>query len=241
MRIITFGKETIPYELIWSNKRKTVGVAVKKDRIYITAPEGTAVETIDHIVKEKMPWIRKQLQENEEVQGERIENQFLSGEKLPYLGREYRLKVHKGTNGTTPTFRFYQGKFYAAVPGSLPEEQYREMLYPLYKEWITKKGTKFIQERIPRFTLKLQEEPIAVQIREQKQRWGSCTPAGKILLNWHVFLAQTSVIDYVLVHELAHLKHLNHSYEFWSTVKMLLPNYEEKKEWLRINGKKLYV
>ena len=115
------------------------------------------------------------------------------------------------------------------------------MLYPLYKEWITKKGTKFIQERIPRFTLKLQEEPIAVQIREQKQRWGSCTPTGKILLNWHVFLAQTSVIDYVLAHELAHLKHLNHSYEFWSTVKMLLPNYEEKKEWLRINGKKLYV
>lgn len=127
------------------------------------------------------------------------------------------------------------------MPDDLDETEYRSTLYPLYKAWIIAKALPFTQKRLQRFTEKVQEIPAQIQIKEQEQRWGSCTPDGKILLNWRIFLAPTSVVDYILVHELAHLKDLNHSADFWNTVKMLLPNYEDKKEWLRINGTKLYL
>jgi predicted metal-dependent hydrolase len=92
-----------------------------------------------------------------------------------------------------------------------------------------------------RFTIKLQQTPKKIIIKDQEQRWGSCTPSGNILLNWRIFLAPTSIIDYVLAHELVHLKHMNHSKEYWETLRMLLPDYEQRKEWLRINGRTLNV
>lgn len=238
---INFGGETISYQLLWSNRRKTLGIAVQDNKVIVTAPAGTDEDKVLQIVKEKASWIRKQLSLNDEVHDESIQKDFISGEKLPYLGRMYRLKVIQTEPKQKPTLRFYQGRFFATVPENISEEDYRTVLYPLYKAWIKNKAATFTTTRMKRFTLLMQEQPTTIQIREQRQRWGSCTPDGKIILNWHIFLAPTSVIDYILVHELAHLKDMNHSNEFWHTVKVIMPNYEDKKEWLRINGKKLYI
>lgn len=238
---IQFGNEKIPYELCWSSKRKTLGISVQSDKVSVTAPEGTTEEKINDLLMKKAPWIRKQLQEYEEIHPFIQEREFFSGEKLPYLGRLYRLKVVKGDHLQKSSFKFQQGNFIATVPNSLNETEYRQVIYPLYKKWVIAKATKFTQNRLNRFTAKLRENPTHIQIKEQRQRWGSCTPDGKILLNWRIFLAPTSVIDYILVHELAHLKNMNHSTDFWNSIKMILPNYEDKKEWLRINGRKLYI
>jgi predicted metal-dependent hydrolase len=168
------------------------------------------------------------------------ERSFLSGEKLPYLGRQYRLKVIK-TDTYEPCFRFYQGRFLAEIPTGISEEEHRDILYPLYVNWVKQRANEFAHDRLKRFTLKLQQAPKQVIIKEQEQRWGSCTPAGNVLLNWRIFLAPTSIIDYVLAHELVHLKHMNHSKDYWDSLKMLLPDYEQRKEWLRINGGTLNV
>ena len=72
-------------------------------------------------------------------------------------------------------------------------------------------------------------------------RWGSCTPDGNIYLNWQILMAPMSIVDYVLVHELAHLKYLDHSPEYWRFVRSILPDYEQRKEWLRINGPTLLL
>lgn len=238
---IQFGNEKIPYELYWSTKRKTLGISVQSDKVSVTAPEGTTEDKINDLLMKKAPWIRKKLQEYEEIHPFIQEREFLSGEKLPYLGRLYRLKIIKEECLQKSSFKFQQGKFIATVPISLNETEYRRVIYPLYKKWVIAKATKFTQNRLNRFTAKLRENPTHIQIKEQRQRWGSCTPDGKILLNWRIFLAPTSVIDYILVHELAHLKNMDHSTDFWNTIKMILPNYEDKKEWLRINGRKLYI
>ena len=111
----------------------------------------------------------------------------------------------------------------------------------MYVNWVKQRANAFAHDRIKRFTLKLQQEPNKIIIKDQEQRWGSCTPSGNILLNWRIFLAPTSMIDYVLAHEFVHLKHMNHSKEYWDTLRMLLPDYEQRKEWLRINGGTLNV
>lgn len=99
------------------------------------------------------------------------------------------------------------------------------MLLPLYEQWVKNKGTAFVKTRIKRFIQKLQAEPTAIKLKDQQQRWGSCTSSGQLFINWRTMLAPVSVIDYVL----AHLKHLDHSKAFWDTLKILFLDYEEKK------------
>ena len=241
MPVILFGKEIIPYELFWSEKRKTLGISVQGNIVQVTAPNGVSEENVINILNKKAPWIRKQLEEYKEINSFTEEKKFIAGEKLPYLGRAYRLKIIKEDYVQESGFKFYQGMFVGTVSTSLQEDQYRQELYPLYKKWVISRADTFIQDRRKRFSIKIGESPTKIQVKEQKKRWGSCTPDGKILFNWRIFLAPTSVVDYVLIHELTHLIHMNHSYDFWNTIKMVLPDYEIKKEWLRINGRKLYI
>src|SRR5690606_6087909 len=120
-------------------------------------------------------------------------------------------------------------------------EEQREQLYPLYMKWIREKGQHFAEKRVERFIQRLGKAPTGISVRNMEKRWGSCTPQQKILLNWRIFLAPVSMVDYVLAHEVAHLKELNHTPAYWETLRMLIPDYEERKEWLRVNSNQLYI
>lgn len=240
MNSIKFGNKTIPYTLTRSQRRKTLSISVDQHGVSVISPSEVCLEKIESTLHQKAVWIIKQLVDFKEMQTSVQERSFLSGEKLPYLGRQYRLKVIK-TDANEPSFRFYQGRFLAELPKVISEAEHRDLLYPLFVNWIKQKAGSFADDRIKRFIIKLQQEPKKIVIKDQEQRWGSCTPAGNILLNWRIFLAPTSIIDYVLAHELVHLKHMDHSKEYWETLQMLLPDYEQRKEWLRINGGTLYV
>ncbi|PAK43952.1 M48 family metallopeptidase [Priestia megaterium] len=237
---IKFGNQTIEYNLKRSNRRKTMSISVDQHGVSVISPSVTEIEKVESILYKKAVWIKKQLADFEKMNTNIIQHSFLSGEKLPYLGRYYRLKVVK-TNTVQPSLRFYQGRFLAEIPHETAKKEQRNIIYPLYIEWIKIRAHEFTKNRIKRFILKLQQEPNKIVIKEQKQRWGSCTASGNILLNWRVFLAPTSIVDYVLAHELVHLKHMNHSKEYWDTLQMLLPDYEKRKEWLKVNGRTLNV
>lgn len=241
MYSIQFGNDTIPYTIKWSEQRKTVSISVDATGVLVTAPTNTSTEKIKEIVYQKAKWIRAQQYHFNEMIDDNYQRSFLSGEKLPYLGRQYRLKVMKRANISKPSFKFQQGTFLAMLPEQITEEQHRNILLPLYEQWIKQKGEAFVRNRITRFTIKLQQEPTAIKIKDQQQRWGSCTANGQLLINWRILLAPVSVIDYVISHELAHLKYMDHSKAFWDTLKMIYPEYEEKKEWLRVNGTTLYI
>jgi len=240
MNSIKFGNQTIEYNLTRSNKRKTISISVDQHGVSVISPSAIELEKVETVLYQKAVWIKKQLADFEEMNASIPQRSFLSGEKLPYLGRFYRLKVMK-TDTIKPTFRFYQGRFLAEISKGVAEQNHRDVIYPLYVEWIKHRADELAQNRLKPFTLKLQQEPKQIMIKEQEQRWGSCTPTGNILLNWRIFLAPTSIVDYVLAHELAHLKYMNHSKEYWDTLRMLLPDYERRKEWLRVNGRTLTV
>lgn len=241
MHAIQFGNDTILYDLKWSDRRKTIAIAVDQYGVTVTAPTNTSQGKIDATVYQKASWIRSQQKHFEEMNEHIHVRDFLSGEKLPYLGRQYSLKVQKNDSILQPSLIYQQGKFIAHLPIDTLESNHREILYPLYKDWVHTKGEAFIKSRIGRFAVKLQEEPSAIKIKEQQQRWGSCTANGQVLINWRILLAPVSIIDYVLAHELSHLIYMDHSKAFWDTLGMLVTDYEERKEWLRVNGKTLYI
>jgi predicted metal-dependent hydrolase len=240
MNSIKIGKEVLEYKLTRSRKRKTLSISIDQDGLSVIAPSETPIGKIELTIFKKSNWILKQMKDLDEMRNKFQRRAFLSGEKLTYMGRQYRLKILK-LDIQKPTFRFYKGSFIAELPRNVGESQHREIIHPLYVKWIKTRALEITKGRIQKFTLKLQMKPKDILIREQKQRWGSCTPEGNILLNWRLFLAPASIIDYVLAHELAHLKHMNHSNEYWETLKMLLPDYEKRKDWLRVYGSTLDI
>jgi predicted metal-dependent hydrolase len=240
MNTLQFGNKTIEYTLKESEFRNTLSISVSQAGVKVVSPPNIPREKIEEVLFKKGAWIVKQLSDFEEMQDSVKQKSFVSGEILPYLGRHYRLKIMK-TDQPNPSLRFHNGRFYGEVHHSCNEEEYHTLLRPLYIEWVKRKAASFTKDRLKPFTQKLQKEPKKVVIKDQEQRWGSCTPEGRLLLNWRIFLAPASIVDYVIAHELAHLVHLNHSKEYWDIVRMLLPDYEDRKEWLRLNGAKLNV
>lgn len=240
MPSIQFGNDVISYQINYSAKRKTLSIQVDENGVTVIAPKTASEEEIQTIIKQKVIWILKQQADFNEIENYENPRKFLSGEKLPYLGRQYRLKVHPEAIEKA-SFMYHQGRFIAYVPHHLAEDDYRNTLYPLYKEWVIQRGKLIASERIKRFQQVFPYTPKKVIVKDQQQRWGSCTANEQVLLNWHIFLAPMSAIDYVIAHELAHLKVMDHSNAFWETLSMVYPEYQVSKEWLRLNGRKLYI
>ncbi|MBP1970073.1 putative metal-dependent hydrolase [Virgibacillus natechei] len=131
---------------------------------------------------------------------------------------------------------FYQGRFIATVPQNWSQKQVQDTLEKQLIRWYRKQGVKKLQQRTTYYQSLLNVQPKSINLRTQHKRRGTCTPDGDIYINWRLIMAPSNVFDYVIVHELTHLIIQDHSVEFWKLVKFILPDYEYRKEWLRVNG-----
>ena len=239
MPYIKYGNTEIHYAL-YKQDRKDVRIVVDLvNGVVIYAPEEKSDKKIHDILSSKARWIHEKTQELDQVKIDVSPKEFVSGEKLPYLGRQYRLKVHRESQKSA-TIGFKQGKFIAVVPINWNQEKVQTTLEDNLITWYRKHGLKKIQERAAYYEHLLGVEAKSIQLKTQHKRWGTCTPDGNIYLNWRIVMAPVRVIDYIIVHELAHLRIPEHNQDFWNLVRSILPHYEEDKEWLRIHGMKLY-
>jgi len=232
-----YGKTTIDYTLVYQENQKDITISVEwMEGVTVTAPPNVGSEDLETVLYKKAPWILEKWYSFEEISHTPSPKEFVSGEKFPYLGRHYRLKVNKSTDTQTPSLSFQHGRFIAVIPSEFTEAEKRERMYQLFKDWYLRNGESRIKERLKMYCPRLGVNPTKFELKDQKMRWGSCTKEGAINVNWRIVMAPMSVIDYVVVHELAHLLHPNHSAEYWQVVRSVMPDYEQRKEWLRING-----
>jgi len=238
MQTVKIGNSKIEYNVIRSN-RKTLGLELtKKEGLKIRAPKNVDDKKIKEVVKKKADWIFKKQAELAEIKDAPKAKEFLSGEKLAYLGRRYRIKLNKKDMQGVDVL-LYQGKFMIDVNKDLTEERRRAAIKEELISWYRKKAEERINERVNKYKSQIGVEPNSVKIKKQKKRWGSCSSLDNLNFNWKIIMAPMSVIDYLVVHELSHLKHSNHSRDFWNLVGSIIPDYKEKKEWLRVNGNSL--
>ena len=138
--------------------------------------------------------------------------------------------------------KLYQGKFWIMISDDVSKsDNRREVIRDKVIHWYRSHADKKIRERVKKYQKQIGEEPNSIKVKKQKKRWGSCSSKRNLNFNWKLIMAPMSVIDYLVVHELAHLKYSNHSKEFWNLVEAVIPNYKEKQEWLRINGRRLDI
>jgi hypothetical protein len=176
----------------------------------------------------------------DEIKPAPIEKEYMTGEKLTYLGRKYRLIVKKSEVQKKVNVKLYQGTFHIKYPSNIKSEVERiDAIKKALILWYREHAEIKINQRVNKYKRILDVNPNQVVIKKQNKRWGSCSSNKNINFNWKIIMAPMSVVDYIIVHELTHLIYQDHSKEFWDTVKSVIKDVSEKKDWLRINGKQL--
>jgi predicted metal-dependent hydrolase len=226
-----YGTEIIEFEVEFRD-RKTLSIEVEPPRqITVISPKGKTEEEILETVKSKSRWIVQKLFEIKEIEYRKSVKQYVNGESFIYMGRNYSLQIILDKDCSLPEAKLYRGKFYVTT-NTKDEEVIKQAL----ENWYRDKAKQKINERLEYYQGYLDVKPRKVVIKDQEKRWGSCTKNNDLLFNWKVVMAPSPVMDYIIVHEMCHMVHMNHSTEFWRLVKRVLPEYEQRKNWLRDNG-----
>lgn len=210
--------------------RKTLNISVERDRsVVVSAPEGTSLEKIRQVVESRKLWIYEKTRHAQKYNPlpHAPGKELVSGESLPYLGRYYRIELVDDLGDGEGEIVFAQ-KF--IVPRRLANKP------PVLRQWFMAQAAEKI---LPRVTLHAKNLGVSfkeAKIGDSKFRWGSCTPTDHLIFNWRLIKAPMLVIDYVIVHELAHLIESNHTPDFWNVVKAQAPSTEKAKDWLKKYG-----
>jgi predicted metal-dependent hydrolase len=225
MHQIKFGSRAIDFSLEY-RKRKSLGIKVHPDsQVEVLAPFDASEEKILERVKEKAPWILKQIDQFNTYKPSTPARRFLSGETHLYLGRQYRLKIVPDEVNAT---KAYRGQLWMYSQNPTPEILQKQ-LDNWYKQKASVIFTELLEEVLPNFNRYKISKPM-LSIRSMSKRWGSCTPGGRIILNIELIKAPKGSIEYVIIHELCHLVHHNHTRAFQSLLGRAMPDWRKWKD-----------
>jgi len=232
MRLSTqYGNRKIEFEIEYRN-RNTLAIQIEPiDKVLVLSPRGLSEEIIKEKVKSKAKWILKKLLDFKGMGYIPFNREFVNGEAFMYLGSNYLLQLFLNENLYKPVVKLSDGKLNIFAP-----TKDRAMLKNALQKWYKREAKKIIIKRLEFYKPKFSIEPGIIKIKEQKKRWGSCSSKGNIYFNWRAIMAPPPVIDYIIVHEMSHLIHKNHSPKFWKLVEAILPDYKDRKKWLRDYG-----
>ena len=229
------------YYTLHKTKRKTIGIIVDKNgEVKVHAPFCVSEKQVCEAVKKKADWIIKKVNEVTERNLNVECRQFVSGEKFLYLGKEYTLEIVEKDSGQVEVL-MQEDTMAVYISQRMSEESRKQAIKEALVKWYRQRFAEVVKDRIKKYSLQLKVAPCKVVIKDQKTRWGSCSKKGNINLNWRLIMAPIDIIDYVVVHELCHLKVMNHSKDFWNLVESILPNYHESRKWLKVNGNRLGI
>lgn len=216
----------ISYEVVRRNRKSSSLIVENDGTVKLIVPYDTLDKDIENIIESKRYWIYTKKAEFEHLNYSKVERKFVNGQGFLYLGSSYRLEIVEDLDAD---IKLYRGKFYIRrdkVDSGI------EVFKAFYKE----KGISRIAERVEYYKGMMGVNPNNLRVMELQNRWGSCTDKGNLNFNWKCMMAPLTIIDYIVVHELAHLKYKDHGVEFWNMIDKVMPDYEKRKSWLRDNG-----
>ncbi len=235
---INLGVIQLEY-ILKRTSRKSIGIAIDKTGVVtVSAPNRVTEASINEILIKKSPWITDKLTKIKEQYSEIVSSRsFINGETLPYLGKLIKIEIREDKQLKKPIVRLSDDSFVVYCDGKVDAEKIKDS----FKLWYLEQFQKILKERVHLYSQRLGVKPGRITIREQKTRWGSCSSKGNLNFNWRLVMASPEVLDYVVIHELCHMKHMNHSNNFWALVQNICPRYKEYRKWLKDNGIKLSI
>ncbi len=226
----------ISYQVVRS-RRKTADIVIERDgRILVRTPRSVPDERIEDIVETKRYWIYKNLAEWRDLNATRVLREYRNGEGFLYLGRSHRLLL---VAEQEEPLVLRGGRF--CLRRDLVDCGEIAAAKAAFRDYYVARGTERITERVKYYSPKAGVTPRRIDVRELGNRWASCSPNGNVAFHWKCMMAPQTIIDYIVVHELCHFHHLDHTDAFWNEVDKVMPAYGERKEWLRTHGAGLDV
>jgi predicted metal-dependent hydrolase len=168
----------------------------------------------------------------EDIEGR---TQYADGASVLFRGEEYKLKIIEDTRVKQPSVVLQSNELVVTM-----KQYVTQQVDTLVKHWYKEEARVRIEERVKQYHSFVNKEITSIKIKNQKKRWGSCSSLGNLNFNWRIVMMRDEVFDYIIVHELCHLLHMNHSKEYWKSVEQIIPYYKESENWLKQNGYKLF-
>lgn len=219
----------LDYRLLRS-KRKTIGFLIDDDGLRVTAPRWVTVAEIESAIAGKQQWIFRKINEQRERSVRRLQPpmEWRDGATLPFLGADITVRVSEGSNAGV---RFDEAarELHVSLPASASEQQLKDRV----QGWLQSEAKRVFAERLAIYAEKLGVSFHSFALSSASTQWGSCTADGRIRLNWRLMHFALPNIDYVVAHELSHLREMNHGPQFWATVQSVLPEFETARKALR--------
>ncbi len=220
----------IRVEKLIRSRRRTIALEVTREAtLIVRAPLRTPAVHIEEMIREKSAWILKKMEEMKR-RPQVITRSYREGEIFWFLGRSYPLQI--ADDGMAVIERTDRLRIPRAF---LPD------IRNAVRRWYMAEAYKEIHARCMYFSMMTGYSPASVRITNARQRWGSCTYRGGLNFSWRLIQAPLPIVDYVIVHELVHLRQPDHSKKFWNKVRELMPDYERRREWLRENERLLRI
>ncbi len=226
---LTYGTDTIRYEVRFLASRRTLAIEVHPDsRVLVRAPLGCPEALIAERIQRRAGWISRQLAEFERYRPRTPPRQYVNGESHLYLGRQYRLKL---VSGDAASVKRARGQLLVSLPGEPGPERVKMLLHRWYLDRARTVFTEVLDASLLQF--KNVRHPRLI-VRAMQSRWGSLSRAGTMTLNVNLVRAPRPCIEYVVVHELCHTKHRDHDARFFKLLGQVMPDWEQRKQRLEV-------
>lgn len=230
--IVTLNGAQIAFSITRSKKRKrTIAYKIERDAtLHIIAPMSVRLGTIEKILHQRATWIVQQTHARKQINPE---NDFTDGAVFPYLGHKCIIRVTRGKQAAQ-SCHLTPHLLHVHVPDeSLLREDLRKEVRLEIMLWLKKRARAKFKKRLDFWAPRMGVRYTKLMVADAERRWGSCSADNIIRLNWRLMLSPLPVLDYVVAHELAHVRHKNHSARFWAFVGRAMPDYQARRKYLR--------
>jgi len=223
--------EKIDYHVVRSRKRrKTLLLTIERDgRVVMRVPYHTPEREIETFFNGKLSWVKKKVDEKKKnIHDAEHPKQFIAGEKFLYLGEHYPLELREPGKG--------RGHLALSHGAFFLDSDCTTKARDIFMHWYKERAREIFTERVNFYSRKLDLYPKEIRISSAKTRYGSCTTDNKVFFSFRLVMAPYSKIDYVIIHELVHIKIKNHSQRFWKYMEEVMPEYRKCRKWLKDNS-----
>ena len=219
------GSATFDWRLARSARRRSIGLKIDRDGLTVVVPARGTQADAESAIRNKLAWILKHLAQRETL-ARTAPPVLENGTEILWLGQPHAIASH------APRSKLEDP--YLHLRGETPEQ-----LLASFVRFSQNSARTYFGLRVAEFAPQLGVQPRRILLTSARSRWGSCTSAGDIRLNWRLMQAPANVVDYVIVHELCHLLEMNHSARFWAHVSSIFPYWQQQRDWLKHNGHRL--
>jgi len=228
MPVVNLDGQKIEYEIRNSNRAKYARIDVDLKGITVVIPEDKIIDS-DKFLKEKSDWVLEKYDKINDYWARVPDRKFREGEEFPYLGEDYTIRLSE--NGSSG----FKNREILISKDKTERKEIKEVIEEMYRDKVREK----IKDIIDKYSDQINEDYNKLYIRNQKTKWASCSSKKNLSFNWRLLMAPEEVIEYVVVHELLHLEEPNHSTKFWYRLGQILPDYKERRKWLKENSPEL--